>query len=130
MNVPGDLKYTSSDEWVRLDGNLATIGISDYAQDQLSDIVYLEVRVSEGDTIAKGDVIAIVESVTAASDIYSPLSGSVESVNEALADAPDQINTDPYGAAWIVCIRLSNPDELGKLFDPAGYSADVQRREA
>ena len=130
MNYPDALKYTSSDEWVRLEGGTAAIGISDYAQDQLSDIVFLEITVSEGDSVAKGDVIAVVESVKAASDIYSPLTGTVRRVNEALLDMPEQINSDPYGAAWILELELSDLAELTGLMDVGGYTAHVQEREA
>lgn len=129
MNYPEDLMYTTSDEWVRVEENVATIGISDYAQDQLSDIVFLEVSVSEGDTVAKGDVIAVVESVKAASDIYSPLSGTVKSVNEALPDAPELINTDPYGDAWILQLDLGDAGELSGMMDSGAYAANIQERE-
>ena len=129
MNYPEDLKYTVSDEWIRLEGGLATIGISDYAQDQLSDIVFLEVNVSEGDSVAKGDVIAVVESVKAASDIYSPLSGTVRSVNDPLADTPELINSDPYGAAWMLSIEISVPAEVSGLMDHAAYVANIQERQ-
>jgi glycine cleavage system H protein len=130
MNYPDSLMYTPSDEWVRLEGNLATVGISDYAQDQLSDIVFLEITVSEGDTVGKGDVIAVVESVKAASDIYSPLSGTVRRVNDSLADTPELINSDPYGAAWILQLELSDAAQAASLLDVAKYSAHVQEREA
>jgi glycine cleavage system H protein len=129
MNYPEDLIYTTSDEWVKVEENLATIGISDYAQDQLSDIVFLEVNVSEGDAVAKGDVIATVESVKAASDIYSPLSGTVKSVNDSLPDTPELINSDPYGEAWILQLELSETGELSALMDMSGYIANIQERE-
>ena len=109
MNIPENLKYTESNEWINIEGMTGTIGISDYAQDQLSDIVFAEVIVSEGDMIKKGDSIATIESVKAAADVYSPVSGKVLSVNEELGSAPEVINSDPYGAAWIIKIELSNP---------------------
>src|SRR4030067_1333082 len=117
MNIPEHLKYTESNEWLNLEGKTGTIGISDYAQDQLSDIVFAEVIVNEGDMIKKGDTIATIESVKAAADVYTPISGKVVSINEALGGAPEVINTDPYGAAWIVKIELSHPAEAASLLD-------------
>ena len=126
MNIPSELKYTESNEWIKMDGTTGTIGISDYAQDQLSDIVFAEVIVSEGDNIKKGDPIATVESVKAAADVYSPVSGKVTGINEALAAKPEVINSDPYGTAWIVKIELDNPAELGALLDAPAYEKLVQ----
>src|SRR4030065_42505 len=102
MNIPENLKYTESNEWVKLEGKTGTIGISDFAQDQLSDIVFAEIIVNEGDTVKKGDTIATIESVKAAADVYSPVTGKVVSANEDLSGAPEVINTDPYGAAWLL----------------------------
>jgi glycine cleavage system H protein len=129
MNIPENLKYAESNEWIMLEGKTGTIGISDYAQDQLSDIVFAEVIVSEGDPVKKGDTIATIESVKAAADVYSPVSGKVLSVNEALAGAPEVINTDPYGAAWIVKIELSDPAETNVLMDAAAYEKLIQSHE-
>ena len=129
MNIPTDLRFTQKDEWIRNEGNVATIGISDYAQDQLSDVVYVEVSVSEGDTVRKGDTIAAVESVKAASDVYVPVSGTVTAINDTLADTPEVINTDPYGKAWMIQIELSNPSELDSMMDAAGYEAYLKTRE-
>jgi len=129
MNIPTDLRFTQKDEWTRVEGNVGTIGISDYAQDQLSDVVYVEVAVSEGDSIRKGDTIAAVESVKAASDVYAPVSGTVTAINAALADTPEVINTDPYGNAWMIQIELSDPSELEGLMDAAGYEAYLKTRE-
>ena len=129
MNIPTDLHFTEKDEWVRVEGSVATIGISDYAQDQLSDVVYVEVSVSEGDSVNKGDVIASVESVKAASDVYAPVNGTVTAVNDALADNPETINTDPYGNAWMVKIELSNPSGVHGLMDAAAYEAYLKTRE-
>ena len=127
MNIPGNLKYTDSNEWINLEGKLGTIGISDYAQSQLSDIVFAEIIVSEGDELKKGDTIATVESVKAAADVYSPISGIVTSINEDLAASPEVINTDPYGAAWIVKIQVSNPSELDALLDSSSYEKIIQQ---
>jgi len=129
MNFPADLKYTKDDEWVKVEGDVGTIGISDYAQDQLSDVVYVEVIVAEGETVNKGDSCATVESVKAAADVYIPVSGEVVSVNEALADTPEIINTDPYGEAWMVKIKMSDPGELDELMDSAEYEKKVQEQE-
>jgi glycine cleavage system H protein len=129
MNFPENLKYTESNEWINVEGKVGTIGISDFAQDQLSDIVFAEVIVSEGDTVKKGDTIATIESVKAAADVYSPVSGKVLSVNEQLAGAPEVINTDPYGASWIITIDLSNPAEANALLNAAAYGKLVQAHE-
>lgn len=129
MNFPENLKYTESNEWINVEGKVGTIGISDFAQDQLSDIVFAEVIVSEGDTVKKGDTIATIESVKAAADVYSPVSGKVLSVNEQLAGAPEVINTDPYGAAWIITIDLINPAEANALLNAAAYGKLVQAHE-
>lgn len=126
MNIPGNLKYTESNEWINLEGTIGTIGISDYAQNQLSDIVFAEVIVNEGDQVNKGDTIATVESVKAAADVYSPVSGKVTGINEGLGSTPEVINSDPYGAAWIVKIELANPAELNSLLDSASYEKIVQ----
>ncbi len=128
MEFPADLKYTENDEWIRLEGNVGTIGITDYAQEQLSDVVYVEVSVSVGDTVAQGDTFAAVESVKAAADVYLPASGKVLEVNEGLADAPELVNSDPYGEAWMVKIELSDPSELDALMDAAAYEKYCQER--
>jgi glycine cleavage system H protein len=128
MNIPNQLKYTSNDEWIKIDGNIGTIGITDYAQEQLSDIVFVEVVVSVGDQVSKGDSCATVESVKAAADVYMPLSGKVIEVNEDLAGTPEQINSDPYGAAWMVKIEISDPGEIAGLLDAAGYQKHIQEK--
>ncbi len=129
MNTPTDQKYTQNDEWIRVEGNLGIVGITDHAQEQLSDVVYVEIVVSEGDTVSAGDTCATVESVKAAADVYIPVSGKVVAVNEALPDTPESVNSDPYGAAWMVKIELSDPAELEKLLDAAGYEAYVASKE-
>ena len=129
MNIPADLKYTRNDEWVRVDGGTWTIGVTDYAQDQLSDVVYAEVTVSVGSSIAKGDVIGAIESVKAAADVYSPVSGKVTAVNDALDATPEVINTDPYGKAWMVKLESTDPAELDTLMDHAAYEAYLADRE-
>jgi len=129
MNIPEDLKYTDNDEWIRLEGDIGTIGISDYAQDQLSDIVFVEIIVSEEEQIAKGDSCATVESVKAAADVYTPVSGTVIAVNEDLADVPETINSDPYGDAWLIKIHISDASELDDFKDSAAYQQLIEERE-
>lgn len=129
MNIPASNKYTKNDEWIKVDGNIGTIGISDYAQEQLSDIVFVEITVSVGDTVKQGDSCATLESVKAAADVYAPVSGKVIAINEALPDAPDTVNSDPYGAAWMVKIELSNPSELDNLLDASAYEAFIKSKE-
>lgn len=128
MNIPSNLKYTKTDEWVKVDGNIGTVGITDYAQNQLSDIVYVEITVSEGDTVKKETTCATLESVKAAADVTLPVSGTVASVNEALADTPEQVNSDPFGNAWMVKIELSDAKELNSLMDAAAYKAYCEER--
>ena len=129
MNIPVDLKYTQNDEWVRVEGEVGTIGITDFAQSQLSDIVFVEVVVSEGDTIGKKDTAATVESVKAAADVYTPISGKVVAVNADLPSAPETINSDPYGAAWMLKIEISDPADLKAMMDAAAYEKYCQERE-
>jgi len=121
MKVMPNLKYTNSDEWVSVDGKIATLGISDYAQSQLSDIVFVEVIAAVGDTIAKSDTVATVESVKASADVISPVAGKVLEINEALSGTPEQVNSDPFGAAWLIKVELSNPADLENLMDAQAY---------
>lgn len=121
MNIPSNLKYTSTDEWVKVDGNIATIGVTDHAQEQLSDVVFVEVTVSLGDKVTKKTTFATVESVKAAADVNLPVSGKVVAVNEDLPQTPELVNTDPYGKAWMIKIEMENPAELESLMDAAGY---------
>lgn len=128
MNIPSNLKYTKSDEWVKVDGNFATVGVTDYAQDQLSDIVFVEITVGDGDEVKAGETIATLESVKAAADVSSPVSGTVTAVNEALTNAPELVNSDAFGAAWMIKLELSNPAELDGLLDAAGYQKYCEER--
>jgi glycine cleavage system H protein len=128
MAFPKDLKFTKNDEWIRVEGEQSTIGISDYAQQQLSDIVFFETTVGVGEAAAKGAPCATVESVKAAAEVYLPVAGTVTAVNEALPATPEQINSDPYGAAWMVKIKIADPAELATLLDAAGYEAYCQGR--
>lgn len=129
MNIPEDLKYTENDEWIRVEANTGTVGITDYAQDQLSDIVYVEIIVDEGESLKKGDSCATVESVKAAADVYLPVGGTVTMINEDLGDTPELVNSDPYGEAWMVKVELTNPEELDKLMDAAAYRKYCEERE-
>jgi glycine cleavage system H protein len=118
--VPTDLKYTKSHEWVRMDGEMATIGITDHAQEELTDIVFVELPAA-GRKLAAGEACAVVESVKTASDVYAPLSGEVVAVNEALAKTPALVNDQPYGDGWFYRIRLANAGEVAKLLSAAEY---------
>jgi len=129
MKTPEGLKYAKSDEWIKVEGDEGIIGISDFAQDQLSDVVYVELLVEEGDSVSKGDTIATVESVKAAADVVFPASGTVEAVNEALANSPEALNTDPYVTGWIVKITLDDPSELDDLMDAQSYISFNAERE-
>jgi glycine cleavage system H protein len=122
MTVPADLLYSSDHEWVALSGTRARIGITDYAQEALGDVVYVQVP-TVGATVAAGDSFSEVESTKSVSDIYAPVSGTVVAVNESLADGPETLNSDPYGAGWICEIDMSNSDEVDTLLDAAGYQA-------
>jgi glycine cleavage system H protein len=125
-----NLKYTESDEWVLVDGGTAKIGLTDYAQDQLSNIVFVDLsEVEVGGSLARGDTCAAVESVKAASDVYTPVSGEVTAINGALDDEPEIINSDPYGAGWLIEVKLSNPSELNGLMDAAAYKKHCDARE-
>ena len=120
MNVPANLKYTKDHEWVLINGNVATVGITDFAQDQLGDVVFVEVP-EVGTEIGAGDGLSTIESVKAVSDVYSPLSGKVVEANEELTDAPQLINEDAYGKGWIAVVELADENELKELLDDAAY---------
>ncbi len=125
--IPEDLKYHTEHEWVRREGDEVVVGITHYAQDSLGDIVYLELpKIDE--TVATGQEIAEVESTKTASPIYSPVSGTVLAVNEALTDQPELVNQEPYGKGWILKIRLSNPSELDRLMDAGQYGAYLKEQ--
>jgi|UniRef100_A0A7C4PKU2 glycine cleavage system H protein len=128
MNTPADLKYTKTDEWVKVEGNTATIGVTDYAQDALSDVVFFEAVVNVGDEIHAGDHIATLESVKAAAEVNSPVTGKVMAINENLAGSPEIVNSDPYGAAWMLKVELSDPSEVAKLLTPEEYDQYCQTR--
>lgn len=125
--TPADLKYAKSDEWVRVEGDTATLGISDYAQDALNDIVYVELP-AVGTSVAKGDSFGSVESVKAASDLYSPVSGTVTEVNSGLEDNPELINADPFGKGWIVKLKLDGSADTADLMDADAYAEYCKNR--
>jgi len=129
METPKELKYTKTDEWIKVDGDEATIGISDYAQDQLSDIVYVELLIDEDDAVVKGNGIATIESVKAAADVNAPVSGTILAINEDLEDEPEKLNSDPYKAGWLIKMKLANPSELDSLMSAEDYETYNEERE-
>jgi glycine cleavage system H protein len=122
--IPADLKYTKSHEWVRVSGNTATIGITDHAQHELTDIVFVELP-DTGTKVKAGDAIAVVESVKTASDVYSPVSGGILETNRLVVDDPALVNSEPYGDGWFYKIKLSNPAELSALLTPEQYKKQI-----
>lgn len=115
-----NFKFTEKHEWVKVDGDVAAVGISDYAQKELGDVVYVELP-AVGDTVEKGDACSNIESVKAVSDIYSPVGGEIVEINEDLEDAPETINKDPYGDGWIFKVKMDDPGQLADLMDAAAY---------
>ena len=121
MNVPEELKYTKDHEWVKIEGDIATIGITDFAQGELGDIVYVEVETLD-DTLEVDAVFGTVEAVKTVSDLFMPLTGEVIAFNEALEDTPETVNEDPYGEGWMIKIKLANPSAIKDLLDAADYT--------
>lgn len=126
MNVPGDLKYSSDHEWVAIDGPRVRIGITDYAQDALGDVVYVQAPVI-GTAVAAGDSFGEIESTKSVSDVYAPVTGTIVAINDALGDDPTVLNSDPYGTGWLCEIEYANAGELDDLLDAAGYQALTER---
>jgi glycine cleavage system H protein len=124
MNFPADLKYTKDHEWVRIEGDVATIGITDFAQGELGDIVFVDIS-SQGDTLAAHEVFGTVEAVKTVSDLYMPVSGEVIEVNANMDASPESVNSDPYGDGWMVKVKMSNPSEVDGLMSHADYVAMV-----
>lgn len=124
MNFPSNLRYTKDHEWVLLEGNIATIGITDYAQKELGDIVYVEVE-TIGKALEAGSVFGTVEAVKTVSDLFLPVSGTINELNPNLSGAPESVNNDPYGAGWIVKMTVNNPGDVQQLLDAAAYEALV-----
>ena len=125
MNVPEQLRYSSDHEWVSRDGDVVRIGITDYAQDALGDVVFVQVP-EVGATVSAGESFGEVESTKSVSDVYAPVAGTVVEVNEALADGPQVLNDDPYGEGWICTIRMSDPGEFDALLDAASYGSLIE----
>lgn len=124
MNLPTDLKYTKDHEWIRIEGDIATVGVTDFAQGELGDIVYVDVD-TEDDTLDIEEVFGTVEAVKTVSDLFMPLSGEVVEFNEQLEDEPELVNTDPYGDGWMIKIKFSNPEELEDLLDAEAYKQGI-----
>ncbi|WP_121666794.1 glycine cleavage system protein GcvH [Mesonia aquimarina] len=120
MNVPNELKYTKDHEWIKIEGDVATIGITDFAQGELGDIVYVEVETVD-ETLEKDEVFGTVEAVKTVSDLYLPLSGEIIEFNETLEDEPENVNTDPYTEGWMIKVKISNQDEIDDLLDAEAY---------
>ncbi len=124
MKIPSDLKYTKDHEWIKLDGDIATVGITDFAQGELGDIVYIEVETLD-ETLDKDEVFGTVEAVKTVSDLFLPLSGEIIAFNEALDDAPEKVNSDPYGEGWMVKIKINDTSEIDELLSAADYKEMV-----
>lgn len=124
MNIPADLKYTKEHEWVRVEGDIVTIGITDFAQGELGDIVFVDIN-TVGQALAQNEVFGTVEAVKTVSDLFMPVSGTIESFNEALNDSPESINSDPYNGGWMVKVKIKDAAELDSLMDAAAYEALV-----
>lgn len=124
MNFPANLRYTKDHEWIKLDGNIATIGITDYAQRELGDIVYVEVE-TVGKALKAGDVFGTVEAVKTVSDLFLPVDGTITELNAALTNSPESVNNDPYGEGWMVKMTVRNPADVDELLDSAAYETQV-----
>lgn len=120
MNIPANLKYSKEHEWLKIEGNLAIVGITDFAQSQLGDIVFVDIP-TLGETLEKGEVFGAIEAVKTVADAFMPVSGTLEEFNQLLEDAPQTVNEDPYGKGWMVKIRMSNPGEVDDLLDARAY---------
>ncbi len=124
MNFPPELRYTKDHEWIRLEGDIATIGITDYAQQELGDIFYVEVE-TIGKSLKAGDVFGTVEAVKTVSDLFLPVDGTITELNAALANSPESVNNDPYGEGWMIKMKVDNPADIASLLEAAAYEAIV-----
>ena len=122
MNIPSELKYSKEHEWLRVEGDTATIGITAFAQGELGDIIYVDID-TVGETVAKDAIFGTVEAVKTVSDLFMPITGEILDFNDALKDKPELVNSDPYGEGWMVKVKITNPDEIATLFDSDGYQA-------
>ena len=123
-NIPSDIKYADSHEWVRVEGDVATIGITDFAQSELGDVVFVEIE-TEGEELSKGDTFGTVEAVKTVSDLFMPISGEVIEVNSAIEDAPESVNEEPYGSGWMIKVKISDSSELDALMSQSDYQGMV-----
>jgi glycine cleavage system H protein len=128
MNIPNDLRYSKTDEWVRVEGDIATIGITDYAQSELGDIVYLELP-EPGRVLQADEMFGTVESVKAVADLYAPMAGEVVGTNEALTQHAELVNEDPYGEGWLIKVRIEDPSDLDDLLTAEQYAAYIEERQ-
>ncbi len=124
MNVPANLKYTKDHEWIKVDGDVATVGVTDFAQSQLGDIVFIEIE-TVGETLAKEEVFGTIEAVKTVSDMFMPVAGEVLEVNPKITEQPDVVNKDPYGDGWMIKVKISNPAELNELLSPEQYKGTI-----
>ena len=124
MNFPADLRYTSEHEWVKMEGNIATVGITDFAQSELGDIVFVEIE-TVGQTFAANEIFGTVEAVKTVSDLFLPIAGKILEVNPALQNAPELVNSDPYGEGWMIKMEVSNPSEFAALMDSEAYQNTI-----
>ena len=124
MNIPSELKYTADHEWIKVDGDIVTIGITDFAQSELGDIVYVEIE-TEGETLEKGAVFGTVEAVKTVSDLFMPINGEVIEVNDGIESAPESVNDDPYGRGWMIKVKVSDSAELEELLSADQYESEV-----
>ena len=120
MNIPGNLKYTKDHEWIRIEGETGYVGVTDFAQGELGDIVFVEIE-TVGETLGKEEVFGTIEAVKTVSDLFMPVSGEILEKNEAIDNTPDAVNKDPYGAGWMIKVKITNPSELGDLLDADQY---------
>ncbi len=124
MNVPSDLKYTADHEWIKVDGDVATIGITDFAQGELGDIVYVEIE-TEGETLDKGEVFGTVEAVKTVSDLFMPITGEVLEMNGDIEAEPESVNADPYGKGWMIKVKIQNPADIEALMSASDYESEI-----
>lgn len=124
MNIPADLKYTSDHEWIKLEGDVATIGVTDFAQGELGDIVYVEIE-TEGDSLKKGEVFGTVEAVKTVSDLFMPLDGEVIEVNDGIEGDPESVNNDPYGSGWMIKVKVDDLSAVEDLLSAEAYESEI-----
>ncbi len=124
MNIPKELKYTSDHEWIKIDGDVATIGVTDFAQGELGDVVYVEIE-TEGDTLEKGEVFGTVEAVKTVSDLLMPFKGEVVEINENIESTPESVNDDPYGKGWMIKVRIEDLSEIEELLSAEAYESEI-----